>query len=200
MATINEIARWEESHTYLTMLRDTLAGDVRPLVALPGGAPFAIFRETMSYIDHLGHLYSGREKVGDRFLSFLRGPLATVDDGYAKRADELYQMYRNGPVHEFEPKYLENDRGQRLGWLSYRGNRKSQHLPTFGIFATHLEPVAGTGAPNSYYLPVSSNCLIDDLERAIDAFIVDTNHATRVTAWNRAARRIRPPQGFNFKV
>ena len=194
-----EIAEWKESQPYLKVLRDTISGDVRPLLLTPGSAPFAVFREAMSYVDHLGHLYSGKEKVGERFLSFLRGPLARVYDGYSKRAEELYQMYRNGPVHEFQPKVLENDSGERLGWLSYRGNRTSQNLPSFGILVTHLVP-SRSSTPLLYWLPVSLDCLLDDLERAIDVFGSDNNSAARVTAWNRAARQIAPPQPYNFRL
>jgi hypothetical protein len=155
----------------------------------------------MSYVDHLGHLYSGRDKVGERFVAFLRGPLALVDTGYAKRADELYQMYRNGPVHEFQPKVLENDHGERLGWLSYRGDRNSQRVDlNFGSFVvTHLVPATAIRS-ESHWLPVCLDCLVLDLEQAIDHFARDSDVAARVTAWNRAARRLLPPVAFNFKL
>jgi hypothetical protein len=199
MAELTEIREWDEARPYLDTLRHTVAGDIRPLLSTPGSAPFAIFRETMSYVDHLGHLYSGREPVGERFLSFMRGPLRTVYENYFVCAQELYLMYRNGPVHEFRPKVLENDNGDILGWLSYRGNRTSQHLPEMGVFATHLVPVKAPTA-RLHWLPVSLDCLIDDLESAIDRFVQDASTAERVTAWNRTARRTRPPQPFNFKL
>jgi hypothetical protein len=110
-------------------------------------------------------------------------------------------MYRNGPVHEFQPKVLENDHGQRLGWLSYRGDRSSQRVDLgFGtIVVTHLVPAAAL-QPGSHWLPVCLDCLVLDLEQAIDQFARDSNVAARVTAWNRAARRLLPPLAFNFKL
>ena len=90
------------------MLKGTVAADIRPLSDVPGHAPFAICREALSYIDYLGHLYSGRGQVGERSREFMKQLMAKVDQNYGKRAAELYQMFRCGPVHEFEPKVLEN--------------------------------------------------------------------------------------------
>jgi hypothetical protein len=53
------IREWTEATVYLTELRDTVRADVRPLLATPGYAPFAISREVFCLVDHLGHLYTG---------------------------------------------------------------------------------------------------------------------------------------------
>jgi hypothetical protein len=196
---IAQIGTWSEALPYLDMLKGTVAGDVRPLLATPGSAPFAVFREVMSYIDHLGHLFSGRDKVGDRFQSVMRLLFAKIDPNYGAHASEIYQMYRCGPVHEFQPKKLENDRGERLFWLSYRGSRNHQVIKFRAKPDTvsHLEPLRDPGSQIAW-LPVSSDCLVDDLERAIADFKARTDQAEAVTAWNRAARQLVPPYPFNF--
>src|SRR5262245_148099 len=122
MAQVLEIGTWEDARPYLENLKRTILADVRPLLDLAEGAPFAVCREVLCYVDHLGHLYSGRQgirEVGNRFKDYLKQMMALsqIDSNYGKRAEEIYQIYRNGPVHEFEPKILENRKGQLLQWL-----------------------------------------------------------------------------------
>jgi hypothetical protein len=108
----------------------TFIADVQPLLALPGAAPFAINREVFCYIDHLGHLYSGKvgeRQVGARFQDYLKEVMCKIDPNYGQRATVIYQMYRNGPVHEFAPKVLKNNKGQLLEWFCYTGGRNNHN-------------------------------------------------------------------------
>ena len=98
------ISQWPDALPYLSNLAATVNGDIRPLLGTSGGAPFAVSREVLSYVDHLGHLYSGKSAVGDRTVQYLSNVMSLTDQNYLKRAREIYQMYRCGPVHEFEPK------------------------------------------------------------------------------------------------
>ena len=125
MAQVPILTKWQEAGAHLQMLKSTIAADIQPLLNVPGHAPFAICREALSYIDHLGHLYSGRGQgqVGERSREFMKHVMAKVDLNYGRRAAELYQMFRCGPVHEFEPKILENKKGELLVWFCYAGLR-----------------------------------------------------------------------------
>lgn len=202
MAQVPIIVSWNDAGAYLQMLKGTVAADVRPLLDVAGHAPFAICREVLSYIDHLGHLYSGRgqSQVGDRSREFIKQVMAKTDPNYGKRAVELYQMFRCGPVHEFEPKVLENKKGELLGWLCYKGRRvdsiesDGQRMPV-----VHLEPVAST-ATGRHWLPVSTSCLIDDLMCSIEIFERAGPENERVTAWNRAARDLNIPEPCDFTL
>ncbi len=201
MGTVPIIATWQEAGGYLQSLKGTVVGDVRPLVDLPGHAPFAVCREVLSYIDHLGHLYSGRTgrgQVAERSREYIRDILAKVDANYAKRAGELYQMFRCGPVHEFEPKVLENKNGQLLGWLCYAGLRVDSFDHDGARFSVvHLEPVQSP-APSRFWLPVSTRCLIDDLMSSIEIFERAGPADERITAWNRAGRELALPEPYPF--
>jgi hypothetical protein len=201
MAKIDHIATWAESGAYLQMLRDTIANDIRPLLATKGGAPFAIFREVMSYIDHLGELYCGKGQSADRFVLFLTDVFAKIDPNYAIRAQEIYHMYRCGPVHEFCPKILQNDSGQTLAWLSYPRGRKNVPFEPLGKSTTvsHLELLHDRGR-SLFYLPMSSACLVDDLDEAIEIFSCSPESVERVTAWNRAAKRLGKPHRCDFSL
>src|SRR5260370_31410640 len=101
---VQPIQSWHEAGTYLQMLKKTIAEDIRPLLNLPGHAPFAVCREVLSYVDHLGHLYSGlvgQGQVAERSRRFMIDIMERIDPNYGKRAGEIYQMFRCGPVHEF---------------------------------------------------------------------------------------------------
>ena len=198
MAQVPRITTWQEAGAYLQMLRGTVSADIRPLLDLPEHAPFAICREVLSYVDHLGHLYSGRGQVGDRSREFLKQIMAKNDPNYAKRAAELYQMFRCGSIHEFEPRVLENRKGELLVWFCYAGPRRDIfELDGRRISVVHLEPVASPAA-GCFWLPVSTKCLIDDLMCAIEAFERAGPENERITAWNRAARDLTAPEPYDF--
>lgn len=201
MAQVPTINQWQDARPYLLNQRATVERDLRRLLA-DQGAPFAVCREVVSSIDHLGHLYTGSPQCGPRFRAFLDQVLGGIDPNYRRRAGKIYQMYRCGTVHEFEPKVLENKKGQTLAWLCYQGNRAGQQLDLPGIghlTVTHLEPVAYV-AGRSFGLPVSTTCLLDDLVAAIDRFIAAGPEADRVMAWNQAALELAAPEPFDFTV
>ena len=117
MSKLQTIKTWGDVRPYLETLKQTILADVRPLLDLPGEAPFAINREVFCYVDHLGHLYSGKvgeRHVGARFQDYLKHVMCKIDPNYDQCATVIYQMYRNGPVHEFALKVLENKKGQLL--------------------------------------------------------------------------------------
>jgi hypothetical protein len=181
--------------------RETVGRDLRRLLG-DQGAPFAICREAVSSIDHHGHLYTGSTQCGPRFRTFMDRILGEVDPNYRRRAGEVYQMYRCGTVHEFEPKVLRNRNGQTLAWLCYQGNRVAQQIDAAEIgplTVTHLEPVEHV-AGQSFWLPVSTNCLLDDLVAAINRFIAAGPEVERVAAWNQAAQELAAPEPFEFTV
>jgi hypothetical protein len=199
MAQVPIIRTWKEASDNLQMLKGTIEADICPLIDLPGHAPFAICREVLSYVDHLGHLYSGPSQVADRSREYMKHIMAEVDSNYGKRAIEIYQMFRCGAVHEFEPKVLENKKGELLMWLCYIGPRaNSLSLNGRILSVVHLEPVADIA--NRYWLPVSTTCLIDDIMSSIEVFEKAGPEDERITAWNRAARELVAPKAYDFTI
>lgn len=203
MAKIKEIIKWQEANDYLLDLRNTIVDDISPLLNTVGCAPFAISREALSYIDHLGHLFSGKgnNNVGDRSKLFLRKVMSQIDPNYSNRAEEIYQMYRCGTIHEFDPKVLENNKGYRLNWLCYKGERISKEkINNAEITITHLVPNNLNQNGNMYWLPISTQCLIKDIIESINIFITIGPDDERITAWNRAARELSIPVPYDFKI
>lgn len=200
MAQVPLLHAWKDAEPYLEMLKDTVKKDIRPLLCVPGKAPFAICREVLSYVDHLGHLYSGRSQVGERSRDFLKQVMSMIDPNYGKRASEIYQMFRCGSVHEFEPKTLENRSGDTLTWFCYAGARQDTFTHAGkALSVIHLEPILGP-SPTGYWLPVSTQCLVDDIEASIDRFCQAGPDNERVTLWNRAARELSTPEPYDFVV
>ncbi len=206
MANVQIIKEWSEAAPCLTSLRDTIDRDFRPMTVVnekQKGAPFSVCREVMSYVDHLGQLYTGSTGVSQRFKAYMEQVLGEVYAPYKRRAGEVYQMYRCGTVHEFEPRVLKNKKGELLVWLCYRGGRTSFQLDLADIgkmTVTHLEPVAHPAIKRGFALPVSTNCLLDDLEASIDRLITAGPENERVSAWNRAARELNSYAKFEFSI
>jgi hypothetical protein len=189
---LTTIKTWPEASVYLQELIDTIDGDVKHLLTARGGAPFAICREVFSYVDHLGHLFSGEDKVNDRFQAFVKDVMIHARSEYPNWASVLYQMYRNGPIHQFGPKVVRNTKGQRLIWSIYLGAANDQHA------GPHLQ-VRGDRS-SDYVLPVSSVALIDDLQSAIRALKTMGPEPVRVARWNKAARRLLKDANCEFQV
>lgn len=83
-------------------------------------------------------------------------------------------------------------------WLSYTGLRvDSIQINESVISVIHLEPIAST-TPGSFWLPVSTKCLVEDLMCAIEMFERDGHENERVTAWNRATRDLTVPEPYDF--
>jgi hypothetical protein len=200
MAQVPIITKWIDAKRYLEGLRGSIKADVAPLLSTAGGAPFAICREVLCYIDHLGHLFKGNVGVGERFKKYMDHIMANIDSNYSVRANEIYQMYRCGSVHEFEPKVLINNNNERLAWLCYLGKRSGLcEINSQQVAVEHLKILLPSGS-SVYYLPVSTYCLVNDLIESIGLFINSKAENDRVLSWNEAATVLSPPQKYNFVI
>lgn len=81
MAQVPTISQWQDARHYLRNQRATIERDLRRLLA-DQGTPFAICREVVSSIDHLGHLYTGSSQCGNRFRTIMEHVLGEVDLNY----------------------------------------------------------------------------------------------------------------------
>ena len=203
---LKRIDQWSEAAPQLDGLANAILDDLAPLLSLPGHAPHTVSREFSCYVDHLGALYAGTSNVdcgpdnlapvGLRFKKYLREILKGVDSHYSKYADVIYKMYRNGPVHNFEPKRLRNKKGQTITWLEYYGTRRfTVLLEGKDTSVRHLQPVASPDVPNKYYLPVSTNCLLQDLLSSIDLYKDGLEKPDELaTKWNEAVAVLDAPE------
>jgi len=206
---LKSIGQWSESAQHLDMIIRTIKEDLFPLKRkdLGGctsyGAPFTISREFSCYVDYLGTLYTGWTewgKSGERFVAYLRDVLGLVNNGYKQHAELIREMYRNGPVHEFDPKVVFNSQGDKCGWLASVGYPPYAHDfdTSYGIKIHHLEIVQHPTDPKKYYLPVFTPQLLDDLIASIEYFKKGVGDLkARVLCWNRAVAYLGQPVRFD---
>jgi len=126
------------------------------------GGYFSIPREVFCYIDFLGLLITGNKKdSGNRSKEFLKRYMAKVNPRYGKAASIIHLMWRNGTVHEFDPKIFYNKIDSfELGWSA--NNNSKDHNRKW-----HLCCLANKNVQNSYHLHINLFQLIDDLKDAI---------------------------------
>lgn len=211
---LSVVESWDEARSYLEMLAQTIKDDLCPLLRTKGGAPHTISREVFSYVDYLGALYVGTSgvecnkwdglaRVGIRFKRYLEEVMSKCDEGYKGYSEVIYQMYRNGPIHNFEPRNLRNG-NKLLIWAEYQGSRKGGKLPVDkgrAIIVDHLVPCKLPNGRNTYCLPVSANFLIDDLLNSIHIFKNGLgNPDERVNRWNETAKILSKPKECNFNL
>jgi hypothetical protein len=132
-------------------------------------------RLVLGYVDYLGKLYQAGHK------NFLIKIFGTIDPNYKKHGDLFWEIYRNGLMHSYQPKTLEN-RDQKISWLTYKDLRANPNLQRhfycnrtsdltydhYHLKLTHLVPQK---LRNSIWIqPISIVCLYGDLILAIERY------------------------------
>jgi len=185
-------------------LKVSLANDVKPTVrprSMEGGY-FSVPRLVLSYVDFLGALYNGYNgKIvrGRRILArasyakrFLKEVFGRIDVNYRIYGDLLWEVYRNGTVHLYEPMKLSN-RGQVIGWMVYKGaRRKLLPIGQKPRYVVHLVPFK---MGKFWVQPVSITCLYKDLIRAVEEYskMIGRSSKLRVN-FRQAANALKIPE------
>jgi hypothetical protein len=157
-------------------LRISVINDIGPCINGQGGY-FAVPKLVLSYVDYLGALFRGytawrikRRRIfanhtyAKRFLNYIFG---VIDPNYSLYGNLLWEIYRNGTIHLYEPMKLTNS-NQTIYWLTYKGPRATQLPYPYLFYANHLVP---HNYGNCFWAqPISINCIYNDLMSAIDRF------------------------------
>jgi|SRR5208282_3711110 len=187
--TVNEMVDYLKKD-----LKKSVENDVSPCLQTEKreGGYFVIPRLVLSYVDYLGalhHGYSGSHKPKGRRIfadhtyakSFIRDFFGPLFANYRTFGDLLWEIYRNGTIHLYEPLTLENS-DVIISWQIFKGRSGERTIlgdPTQSgrlIPLTHVlpwpivSPTKGESHPNEWILPISTTCLHDDLLSAIDGF------------------------------
>jgi len=194
-------------------LKQSIRNDIYPILQpeKEEGGYFGVACLVLCYLDFLGALYrgyggdifaknkkfpQGRKKIATprKTLDFIMDILGSVDCHYKDHdnADLLYEMYRHGTVHLYAPKVLKRN-GRELRWLLYKGHREARKIVDGrALKLRHMQPIEGDAV--SDWLPVSINCLYDDLNAAIDEFCHRLQHEPELCCrWESTARALRDP-------
>lgn len=174
-------------------LRKSIKNDVEPIIQEDNkeGGYFGVTRLVLCYIDYLGILYNGyhgkkykkgrnkgRKILSDSVyaINFIKNILGDIHPNYKIHADLLYEMYRHGTVHLYQPKTFVNKKtGKILSWVAYKGKRDDVIVfedPRYigGNPTVLVEHMLLTQYIDIWVLPISINCLYDDLISSIDIF------------------------------
>lgn len=155
--------------------------DIYPVIQLnnPQGGYFGVPRSVLSYIDYLGALYCGYAGARRRTIrqiatsqkaeQFIEDVLGSIDISYRNNGKLLYRMYRHGTVHLYRPNILKRRDNRILVWVSYKGDRIDR-IPYENRIADVQHVVPQGWSATEDLLPISINCLYDDLVAAINQF------------------------------
>ena len=128
------------------------------------GGFHSIPREVFCYIDYVATLCYGSASSKNA-TQFIEQYLGKIDSRYEQYGKLLYEMWRHGTVHEFDPKILKHSTEKYyIGWQTNNdsppGNREC-----------HLECFKVTEKNDRYLLNINLFQLVDHLVEAIRAFI-----------------------------
>jgi hypothetical protein len=160
-------------------LKDSIVNDIQPCLVGEGGY-FGVPRLVLSYVDYLGALFHGykhpnqtkqrsfaRHTYAKRFLKYIFG---LIDSNYCYHGELLWEIYRNGTVHLYEPLTLQNS-GRRITWVTYKGERNKVFLRSpYEVEVTHLVPHFFRN--HIWIQPISIDCLYLDLKSAVDLLAI----------------------------
>jgi len=183
-------------------LKKSIINDVQPVIqpSQQEGGYFGVPRLVLCYVDYLSALYEGYHGETDRkgrkviakskyAKNFIKKVLSKVNPLYAKYGDFLYEMYRNGTVHLYQPKtFINMQTREMLSWVIYKGSRNAD-TQEYGRVC-HMQPQKRDNTAR-WILPISINCLFDDLVASIDNFkeMLRAN-SNLVTKWKSTANAL----------
>jgi len=161
----------EQVFEYFRGVKSAVENDIgiyfRGEAEFKGWGSFAVPELVFSYCDFLGALYTGYLEQGNltrRALEFIKKFFTKVNQKYDEYAEIMYDMYRHGTVHAFEPKTYKIG-GKKVSWLVGKGT--SEHL---AFRATTAEEKA-RGFIADYMLCLDVKQLYLDLKSSFDLFI-----------------------------
>lgn len=178
------------------------------------GGYFGVTRQVLCYVDFLGTVYCGFNKRRDREISmpwkakkFIRDILGDRDRLYKKNGNKLYEMYRHGLVHLYQPKPLIQKRRQKrkLNWLVYKGGRDwhdeeiDDSDKTFKVKVRHMEIIIDPRNKKNDLLAISITCLYKDLLSAIDFYckkIEQDITKQMLNNWRKSTNEILKPDNY----
>lgn len=209
--TSDEMVRFLNNEL-LPQVRQEIGNLIRP--KKKQGGYFVTVRQIMCMVDFLGATFSGysrkermvdkkRQKISTsekaiRFIIKFFKPEDTYQEGIVRN---LYNMYRHGLVHLYQPKILKWKSNGRLLWFFYKGNRHVNKIKINtdkGILmfknVDHLHILQSGLDKNSYYLAVCVESLYEDFEKAVQLYIEKLSKTkTLQTKWRTTVNSICMP-------
>jgi hypothetical protein len=131
------------------------------------GGFLSISRQVFCYIDYLGALAGNGKNSTDSAVSYMETYFVRVNDDYRDKSRLMYEMWRHGTVHEYDPKVFESkSHGFELRWGA--NNTSVAHNRRW-----HMKCLCRESAPGSYHWFINLFQLADDLKSSIGEFAAD---------------------------
>lgn len=175
-------------HELIPQTKQEIGNWIRP--RKKQGGYFIVVRQIFCMVDFLGAVYNGyplsestQDKHGYRIattnkairfiLKFFK-PINTYQTGVVS---QLYDMYRHGLVHLYQPKILKLNNNKRLLWFFYRGKRFDKKINAgtdignlVFLNVEHLKVINNGPNKKLYYLPICVDSLYEDFETAVQTY------------------------------
>lgn len=157
------------------------------------GGYFVATRQILCMVDFLGATYSGyssREKAAD--ISGKKERIATTRKAKAfiKKffkpkntytntvINFLYDIYRHGLVHLYQPRALKYNTRRALQWYFYRGAKRFYKQQTINTAqgkktfknVEYLKVLTNSPSTKYYYFPIGIDCLYEDFVNAVNDY------------------------------
>lgn len=117
----------------------------------------SIPREVFCYIDYLGILLEGPPASSKKAITFIEKYMAKADTKYKQYGKILYEMWRHGTVHEFDPKVIMHSQHKyKMGWQTNNSSKPHNR-------SCHLECFKMQGTRNEYVLHINLFELVEHL-------------------------------------
>jgi hypothetical protein len=131
------------------------------------GGFHSIPREVFCYIDYISVLRYGPPNSSTKAIQFIEKYLGSTNVRYKHYGKLLYEMWRHGTVHEFDPKRLKHSsKKYSIGWQTNNDSGKEQR-------ACHLECFKVHGETDAFLLNANLFQLIDDFIRGVHILIAE---------------------------
>ena len=130
------------------------------------GGFHSVPREVFCYIDYIAAIRYG-ENSSTNAIRFIEKYLGSENVRYKHYGKLLYEMWRHGTVHEFDPKGLKHSsKKYSIGWQTNNDSGKEER-------ACHLECFKVFGKSDRYLLNVNLFELVDDFVASVHMLIAD---------------------------
>lgn len=201
-------------------LKEQIFLEIAPILHIgqETGGYFGVTRQVLCLVNFLGALYCGyapaerrlKQDIGpsSKALRFIKDVLGDIDPAYrSKEGKYLYEMYRHGLVHLYQPKTLKLRDGRLLKWMIYKGGREP-HTEIFNIEnkkytvqgVKHLGIMHNPFKNGGDYLAISITCLYKDLLTSIDSFYERIKKDRELLKkWRQTANAISKPVDYPKK-
>lgn len=128
------------------------------------GGFHSVPREVFCYLDYISAIRYGENSTTNA-IRFIEKYLGKKNVRYKHYGKLLYEMWRHGTVHEFDPKRLKHSsKKYSVGWQTNNDSGKEER-------ACHLECFKVFGTSDTFLLNVNLFQLVDDFVGSVQALI-----------------------------